>query len=156
MSLSTSTARVAADVVEGLILANVDLAAGLERVFRALTSPDEITVWWVRPGVFDTRKWSGDVSVGGTWQASGVGGGRPYALEGQFLEVDPPRKLVHTWRTAGSPGAATTVSYMLDPLETGTRMTLRHWGFTSPESCRNTAIGWETSFAKLEERLSDG
>jgi uncharacterized protein YndB with AHSA1/START domain len=137
-----------------LILANVDLAAGPERVFRALTSPDEITVWWVRPGVFDTRKWSGDVSVGGTWQASGVGGGRPYALEGQFLEVDPPRKLVHTWRAAGAPGGATTVSYLLDPLETGTRITLRHSGFTSPESCRNTAIGWETSFAKLEERLS--
>jgi len=25
----------------------------------------EITEWWVRPGVFDTREWSGDVRAGG-------------------------------------------------------------------------------------------
>jgi uncharacterized protein YndB with AHSA1/START domain len=154
MSINISTARAAADLEEGLILANVDLAAGPERVFQALTSPDDITVWWVRPGVFDTREWSGDVKIGGVWRASGIGGGRPYVLEGEFLVVEPPCKLVHTWRAAGAPGAATTVSYALEPLPAGTRVTLRHSGFTSPESCRNTAIGWETSFAKLEEVLS--
>ena len=154
MSVSTSTARAAADLSEGLILANVDLAADPERVFNALISPEEITRWWVRPGVFDTREWSGDVKTGGAWRASGVGRGRPYLLEGEFLVVEPPRKLVHTWRAAGTPGAATTVSYALEPLPAGTRVTLRHSGFTSPESCRNTAIGWETSFARLEEVLS--
>lgn len=154
MSTATSTARAAADLEDGLILANVDLAAGPERVFQALTSPDQITFWWVRPGVFDTREWSGDLKIGGAWRASGIGGGRPYALEGEFLVVEPPRKLVHTWRSVGAPGAATTVSYVLEPLPAGTRVTLRHSGFTSPEPCRNTAIGWETSFAKLEEMLS--
>jgi len=44
-----------------------------------------------RPGVFDAHEWSGDVKVGGTWRASGVGrGGIPWELEGTFLEVDPP------------------------------------------------------------------
>jgi hypothetical protein len=32
---------------------SVEVAASPERVFRALAS-NEITEWWVRPGVFDT------------------------------------------------------------------------------------------------------
>lgn len=157
MSITTSTARAAADVSEGLILANVDLAADPERVFRALTSPDEITTWWVRPGVFDTREWSGDIRVGGVWRASGVARGRPYVLEGEFLQVEPPRTLEHTWHPAGAPaGAQTIVSYVLEPVEKGTRLTLRHSGFASAESCRNTCIGWETSFDRLERMLAGG
>jgi uncharacterized protein YndB with AHSA1/START domain len=146
-------ARAVADLAEGLILATVELLAPPERVFRALTTP-EITKWWVRPGVFDTREWNGDARVGGHWRASGIGGGRPYALEGEFVEVDPPRKLALTWNGAGAPSAPTTVTYRLEPLDGGTRLTLRHGGFTSRETCANTAIGWETSFARLAEILA--
>src|SRR6266542_2975724 len=119
-----SRARAAADLAEGSILASVEVAASPERVFQALAS-NEVLDWWVRPGVFDTREWAGDVRAGGRWQASGVGGGKPYTLEGEFLEVDPARKLVHTWHSVGAPGAPTTVTYLLEPLDTGTRVTLR-------------------------------
>ena len=127
------------------------LPAPPERVFLALTS-GEITEWWVRAGVFDTREWTGDVREGGVWRATGVGNGKPYALEGEFLEVNPPRKLVHSWRAAGAPGGEpTVVTYLLERLEGGTRVTLRHTGFASREACLNTCIGWETSFQKLAE-----
>src|SRR6266540_2522538 len=126
-----SRARAAADLAEGSILASVEVAASPERVFQALAS-NEVLDWWVRPGVFDTREWSGDVRVGGRWQASGVGSGNPYVLEGEFLEVDPPRTLVHTWQLVGRPGTPTTVTYILEPIEDGTRVTLRHSGFPSP------------------------
>ena len=62
-------ARAVADLAEGLILASVEVAAPPERVFRAVASK-EITEWWVRPGVFDTREWSGDVRAGGRWRAA--------------------------------------------------------------------------------------
>jgi uncharacterized protein YndB with AHSA1/START domain len=150
---SNSRARAVADRSDGLILAIVELAASPERVFRALAS-EEVCTWWVRPGVFDTREWSGDARVGGRWRASGVGNGRPYVLEGEFLRVDPPRTLVHTWHGAGAPGAPTTVTYLLEPLDGGTRITLRHSGFAAPEVCTNTCIGWETSFERLVEVLS--
>ena len=52
---------------------------------------------------------------------------------------------------AGAPDAR-----LLEPLDGGTRVTLRHTGFTSPETCTNTAIGWETSFARLAQCLADG
>ena len=103
-NINSSRARAVADVTDGLILATVDIAATPERVFKALASK-EICEWWVRPGVFDTREWTGDVRKGGRWRATGIGHGRPYAIEGEFLEVDPPNKLVHTWQPVGRPRA---------------------------------------------------
>ncbi len=151
--VTRSTARAAADLADGLIIASVEVAAAPERVFRALAS-NEVTGWWVRPGVFDTREWSGDVRVGGRWQASGVGNGRPYVLEGEFLEIDRPRKLVHTWLAVGAPIGQTTVEYVMEPLDSGTRVTLRHKGFASREVCIATCIGWETSFDRLAQSLA--
>ncbi len=147
-----NTARAVADVTEGLIVASVEIAASPERVFQALTSK-EVCEWWVRPGVFDTREWAGDVRVGGRWTASGIGNGRPYEIGGEFLEVDPPRRLVHTWEGAGIPGGPTTVTYILEPLEGGTRLTLRHSGFGVPAACSATGVAWETSFERLAEIL---
>src|SRR5262249_3050021 len=122
--------------------------------FRALASK-EIIDWWVRPGVFDTREWTGDVRKGGRWRASGVARGQPYALEGEFLEVQPPTKLVHTWQLVGAPSApTTTVTYQLQPIDGGTRLTLRHKGFVPPDTCGNTCEGWQTSFERLARNLS--
>jgi uncharacterized protein YndB with AHSA1/START domain len=152
-SIEDSRARAVADLADGLILTSVEITAPPERVFQALVSK-EVCEWWVRPDVFDTRDWTGDVRVGGRWRASGMGRGRPYLIEGEFLEVDPPRKLVHSWYGVGAPGELTTVTYLLEPLDGGTRITLRHSGFVAPEVCTNTRIGWETSFERLAEILA--
>lgn len=153
MSNIDGKARAVADLPGGSVLAGVEVAAPPGRVFRALIS-NEVVDWWVRSGVFDTREWTGYVRVGGRWRASGMARGRPYTLEGEFLEIDPPLKLVHTWHGVGAPGALTTVTYLLEQLEGGTRITLRHEGFTSRESCANTCVGWEASFKRLAELLA--
>jgi uncharacterized protein YndB with AHSA1/START domain len=140
------------DLPQGSIVAYAHVAASPERVFQALASK-EILQWWVRPGVFDTREWSGEVRTGGRWRASGMAGGQPYAIEGEFLEVDAPRKLMHTWHPVGAPAAATTVTYLVEPVDGGTRVTLRHDGFPSEQASANTRVGWETSFARLAEVL---
>lgn len=147
--ITIGTARAAADLAQGLVLATVEVASSPDRTFRALASEDVLR-WWVRPGVFDTREWMGDVRTGGSWHASGVGGGKPYTLEGEFSEVDPPRRLVHTW---GLAGASSTVAYDLEPIEGGTRITLRHTGLLSRQACAATCIGWETSFEELARML---
>ncbi|HKU69167.1 MAG TPA: SRPBCC family protein [Candidatus Baltobacteraceae bacterium] len=138
------------DVPQGSIVAHAQVAAPPERVFQALTS-DEVTQWWVRPGVFDTREFKADVRKGGRFTASGIGRGQPYAIEGEFTEIDAPRKLAHTWQLAGSPNKPTTVTYVLEPREGGTHITLRQDGFASPDAANNTRVGWETSFEALEE-----
>ena len=136
---------------EAVVVAEVP--ARPERVFRALTSSD-VTKWWVRPGVFDTREWSGDVRVGGNWRASGIARGNQYTLEGQFVEVAAPSKLVHTWKLAGAP-LVSTVTYELQPTPSGTRITLHHGPFPSEEACAPNRIGWETSFDALVQLFGD-
>src|SRR5205809_6673727 len=145
--------RAVADLAEGLLLATVEVKASPERVFEALAS-DEVCRWWVRPGVFDTREWTGDVRPGGRWRASGMTRAEPYVQEGEFLEVESPRWLVHTWERAGKPGVASTVTYLVEPLYGRTRVTLRHLGFASRDMCTAFAIGWETSLERLAEILA--
>ena len=152
MSEIKTHARAVADVIDGLIVASVEIARTPERVFQALSSR-EIVDWWVNPGVFDTREWSGDVRVGGRWHASGIARGAPYSLEGEFLEVDPSRKLVQTWHRQGTPGAPSTLTYMLEPIAGGTRLTVRHAGIAAPDQRNNMSAGWRTSCDRLSEIL---
>ena len=155
-TVRNSRSRAVADLAAGEILASVEVAASPERVFHALAS-HEIVTWWVGEGsvAFRTTEWTGDVRVGRRWRASGVVDDvTPFALDGEFLDIDPPRKLVHTYGPAGAPGTPTTVTYLLEPIDDGTRMTLRHVGFTSREACIGTYLGWETLFERLAERMA--
>ena len=79
------------------------------------------------------------------WRAEGKGkDGKPFAVHGVYLEIDPPRKLVQTWVAAWDGGAETTVTWRLEPAGSGTRLTLRHDGFGDrSESCTGHAEGWE-------------
>lgn len=121
-----------------------------ERLFRALTSK-EICNWWVLPGVFNTQEWSGDVREGGRWAAAGVGGGQPYLLEGEFISVEEPRKLVHTWKPVGAPFEPAILTYDLKPQSDGVQLTLRHSGLPNADVCEKTRAGWETSLMRLQE-----
>ena len=150
--ITIGTARAVADLAQGLVIATVEVPASPERTFDALASA-EVCRWWVRPGVFDTREWSGDVRPGGRWLAAGFGGGRPNGLEGEFVEVDRPNSLVHTWSLSGAPEATTNVEYALEPVDGGTRVTLRQARFTGRGNCAATALGWETSFEELARML---
>ena len=146
-------AKISGTTRESELEMSVDVAASPERVFRALTST-EITEWWVRPGVFDTREWTGVLSPGGRWRASGVSRGQPYVATGDVVEIDVPRKLVYTWDGVGTPAAPSTLAFTLERLASGTRLRLRQSGFVSPIACREFAAGWETSFARLAELLA--
>lgn len=146
-------ARAVADLDARSILATVEIAVTPERVFQALASR-EIIDWWGKPGVFDAREWSGDVTVGGKWRASGLGrDGVPWQLEGKFLEVDPPRRLCHTWNTPGSSADPSIVTYILEQIDGGTRVTLRHTGISDRDSCMGACMGWESCLAQLVGRL---
>ena len=147
---ASPTAR--ANPETGEIVATAVFATGPERLFQALTTP-EICDWWVRPGVFDTREWTGELRTGGTWRASGLGGGQPYALEGEFVEINSPWRLVHTWHAVGAPGGPALVTYDLEQLASGVRLTLRHSGMMNPDILEKTRAGWVTSFTRLREIL---
>jgi uncharacterized protein YndB with AHSA1/START domain len=133
-----------ADVSTGTIVATVEITVPPERVFRALTS-DELPKWWGAPGLYRTTKWTGDLRVGGSWRTDGIGrDGSAFYVEGEFLEIDRPRRLVQSWKPSWDPGSNTTFSYDLEEIEGGTRVTVHHSGFTErAQSCQDHAMGWE-------------
>lgn len=148
-------ARAVADLDAGSILASVEIAASPERIFQALASR-EITEWWGKPGVFDAREWSGDVRVGGTWRAAGIrSDGAPWQLRGQYLEVDPPRRLSHTWSSPDAAAQPSVVTFLLEKVPGGTRVTLHHTGLSERDFCMGACMGWEACLTRLAARLGN-
>jgi uncharacterized protein YndB with AHSA1/START domain/uncharacterized protein YciI len=135
-------ATAVADITEGIVLARVEIAAPPERVFRALTT-EELTSWWGADDLYRTTAFAIDLRPGGRWRADGKGAdGSDFYVEGEVLEVDRPRRLVQTWKPSWEPGPPTTITYTLDAIDAGTRVTVRHTGFTDPASCDGHADGW--------------
>lgn len=139
-----SPARSVADVNTGTVLATVDIKAPPERVFRALTTPEEIVRWWGSDTVYRTKEWTQDLRVGGRWRATGHGAdGTPFSVEGEYLEIDPPHTLSQTWTPDWDGGHVSRLTYRLEIIEGGTRVTVRHEGFGDRrDSCLNHSQGW--------------
>ena len=131
-----------ADVNEGVVLARVEIAAPPERVWKAI-STDELAKWWGSDDLYRTTKHTVDLRPGGAYRSDGIGReGDPFHVSGQILEVDPPKRLVQTWEPSWEPGPPSTVTWMLEPIATGTRLTVRHTGFTNPAACEGHSQGW--------------
>lgn len=152
MTTRLKPARSIADVTQGDILAQVEVAAPPERVFRALTT-EELTKWWGADELYRTTRFTMDPQPGGYWRTDGVGAdGTAFHVQGEVLEIDPPRRLVQTWHSSWD--TATTVTYTLEPIEGGTRLTVRHTGFRGrPQSCESHGNGWERVIGWLEAYL---
>jgi uncharacterized protein YndB with AHSA1/START domain/uncharacterized protein YciI len=141
----SGSARAVADVTHGTILASVEIAATPERVYRALTSADEIPRWWGSAQAYRTTKWTSELRVGGVWRAEGVAAdGAPFHVEGEYLQLDVPHTIVQTWKPSWDGGHVTKLTYRIEPTQSGARVTVRHEGFAErAESCRGHAAGWE-------------
>jgi uncharacterized protein YndB with AHSA1/START domain len=149
-------ARAVADLTQGTILAVVEIDAPPERVFRALTDPKELVQWWGSPDTYQVTEWQADVRVGGAWRSGGRGrDGSAFAVSGEFVEIDPPRTIVQTWKPDWDGGHTTTIRYQLDAVANGTRVTVRHEGFAGrPDSCTMHSTGWERVLGWLDGHLS--
>jgi uncharacterized protein YndB with AHSA1/START domain len=137
------SARAVADLTDGLVLASVEIAAPPERVFRAISSA-EIAEWWGSAETYRVTRWTGDVRPGGWWRSEGVSAdGTSFAVSGEILEVEPPTRLVQTWRYENKPGDVTTVRFRIDAIPGGSRLTVRHEGFRDRDACDSHGNGWE-------------
>src|SRR5260370_24984552 len=142
------------------ILAEVFRAAPPARVFEAVTDPKQLTQWWGQKGVFKVLDSNYDLRPGGKWAHDGVGpNGAPFHMEGEYLEVDPPRLLVQTRRADFVGEFETIVRWELEPREvhglhgsgthrvgTGTLVRVRHSGLAGHlEQALGHTQGWHAS-----------
>ena len=97
-----ATATITPD--QNAVLAEIFIAAPPARVFQAISDPTQLPKWWGQTGLYHVTKSTMDLRPGGKWRSDGIGAdGKAFYVEGEYLEVDPPRLLVHTWIGSYSP-----------------------------------------------------
>ena len=74
----------------------------VEAVFRAWTEPHTLALWW-GPENFTTPVAEMDVRPGGAYRfvMRSPDGSRELRVGGTYREVEPPRRLVFSWRWEG-------------------------------------------------------
>ncbi len=131
-------------------------------VWSALTDPDQAPAWW-GPRGFHTPRESidADLEVGGLYRACMVqdATGQEYWWSGVHTDIEPPNLFVftHAWDKAdGTRGFETEVTFRLEELDGGTRMTFIQGPFDSAENRDSNGTGWRESFDRLAEHLRRG
>lgn len=164
-----ATASVTPD--QDAVLAEVFIAAPPARVFQAFTDPKQISQWWGQKGLYRVTESHTDVRPGGKWSSDGVDkDGKGFRVEGEYLEIDPPRLLVYTWIAPYTGSVVTTVRLELEPQDvhglqhsgpkrvgTGTLVKIKHSGFASiPEQAVSHGRGWVRVFGWMQAFVERG
>ena len=111
--------------VAGAIALEVKINAPPERVFRALTSAEELPNF-----LPEFKQVTFEARLGGEYEFRGTGDdGSTFSTRGKITEFDPPRRLAFTWRWQEWEFPETTVSYTLEAVEGGTKVSFLHSGF---------------------------
>ena len=141
----------------GLVL-NLEctLDAPPEEVFRMLTESTELVKWWGPHGfVIPAAELS--LTEGGNYRfRMAPPDGEPFHLSGEFLEIDPPWRLVYTflWEEPTPDDRETVVDLSLGSTGTGTRLVLSQGPFLTDERLELHRSGWTESFEKLQAVLN--
>jgi uncharacterized protein YndB with AHSA1/START domain len=146
--------RAVADGGGGTIIAVADVDAPAARVFDALTT-NEVERWWGHPEFYRQESWRAERRVCGHWSVVvRFNNGETNGGSGEFCELEAPHKIVMTRRFEKHPlqgQRETTITYRLEPIATGTRVTLREEGYIGrSEAAYGNAEHWERVLSWLE------
>ncbi len=129
----------------------VEIATTPERLWQAITDPAQTRKYWY--GALSISDWQ----VGSRWTSESPDG--EVYLDGEILEIDPPRRLVHTFHVVHTPEAAaeapSRIEWEITPLGDRCRLTCVHIG-RGPATAAYTSGGWETILGGLKELLETG
>ena len=133
-------------------------AAAQARVFEAWTSPEVLRRWWGAGPDWTSPAVEIDLRPGGGYRLSMQDpSGVVRSVGGEYVEVDPPRRLVYTWawESHGAENhAATLVTVEFREVSPGeTAVTLTHTGFADGERRDLHREGWELCIANLATRV---
>ena len=129
----------------------IAIAASPETIWELLTQEDEAVKWMGQSASFDLRP-------GGTYRVEVIPGN---TARGEFVEIDPPRRLVYTW--GWEPGSqsnvaagSSTFEFELTPHEDGTTLLrFRHSDLPSSDAAESHGHGWDHYLGRLT-RLAGG
>ncbi len=118
-------------------------------VFRLLTEPDLYGRWFGPEGA-TTSVEQMEVTLGGRLELkiSFPGTDFEVGIEGFYEVIEPPVRLVHTWRSMDEE-LVTTVAFEIEPVGERTRLRVTHRGFVDPVDLEQNQGGWTDHLSKL-------
>ena len=119
---------------------SIHIEATPDVVFEYFTQPDALVLWMGDRAVVDPRPGGEFLLYFGD-----------KCVEGRYVEVDPPRRLVIRWGRRGSPTfppSVSTLEVTLVPEAGGTRVEIVHHGLPETEAHRH-ALGWAHYLGRL-------
>ena len=124
--------------------------ANPETVFEFFTNPEKMVRWKGRAATLDPRP-------GGVYR---IEMNAETIVAGEYVEVDPPHRLVFTWGWEGgyasTPPGSSTVEITLTPDGDGTLVRLVHSGLPNAESVAAHADGWDMYLGRLSIAAAGG
>jgi uncharacterized protein YndB with AHSA1/START domain len=124
--------------------------ATVERVFKAWTDANQLGQWFAPSDDYTTQA-SVDLRVGHEYRiAIAHKGGNIHTVLGTYRVIEPPRKLVYTWRWEGGPSADTLVTVDFPPEGDSTRVTITHDQFADAETRGKHNDGWNGCLDRLQ------
>jgi uncharacterized protein YndB with AHSA1/START domain len=138
------------DVVE--VFRTID--APREQVFRAWTDPEQLRRWW-GPGEFTCPEAEVDLRPGGAYRlVMQPTAGDPFVVGGIYREVEPPARLVYTWRWETGPaadGSESLVTVEFHDRGPSTELVLTHTEFPASHGPAPYRMGWEGGLDKFAQ-----
>jgi uncharacterized protein YndB with AHSA1/START domain len=128
------------------------IEAPIEEVWRALTTPDLIKLWFF--GVDTETDWK----VGSPLVHRGEYQGKPYEDKGEIVRFDPPKRLVHThWSDlSGKPDRPEhyqEVTWALTERDGATELAVTERNIPSEEAKAVSDESWRMVLKNLKELL---
>ncbi|MFD8229012.1 SRPBCC domain-containing protein [Streptomyces massasporeus] len=126
-------------------------------VFRKLTDPGELARWW-GPDGFTIPSVESDLRPGGAYRiAMRPPEGELFYLVGEFLEVEPPERLVYTfrWEDPDPEDRETVVALSLHEIDAArSELVVDQGDFASERRRALHEEGWSQGLGKLGELLA--
>jgi uncharacterized protein YndB with AHSA1/START domain len=128
--------------------------ASVERVFKAWTDANQLGQWFAPTDDYTTEA-NVDLRVGHEYRISITHkGGNIHTILGTYRLIDPPRKLVYTWRWENGPAADTLVTVDFAPRGESTEVTITHEQFANTEDRDKHNEGWNGCLNRLQRTLT--
>ena len=139
----------AGDPGETLVVRRV-IPAPRERVFRAWLDPASLSQW-MRPGRATDATAEVDARVGGRFRIVMIEGPKKYEHTGEYLAIEPPKRLEFTWISQATDHRPTVVTIEFLERDRGTELVLTHRRLPAKQ-LESHRRGW-TDILQLLEQL---
>jgi len=119
-----------------------------EKVFNAWADKKQM-LKWMGPGDVKCEKIEIDFKVGGKYQIFMLTPDGPMTAYGEYLEIDPPKKLSFTWGWRQNDLDGSIVTLTFKEMDGSTEMTLEHSNFPAADVAEHHKMGWTSIADKL-------